>query len=246
MSGPVETATAEAASPPRRRRRVLLVVAALLVIGVLLLVVPFLGLHLATRRDITSVDGASSRRDPQRDVALVLGAGLRPDGSPSFVLRARVEAAADLYTRGLVRKLVMSGDNSLASYDEVTAMKDYAEMLGVVRADVILDYAGFRTLDSCVRIRKVFGQTRVYVVSQRFHLPRAVHLCRWAGVDTIGIVARDPRGGSSRLKSTVREVPASAIAWAEAHIFGRGPKYLGDAIDIDNPPTAALEQPGAG
>lgn len=221
-------------------------VALVFLIGVLLLLVPFFGLRLATNSAITSVDGAADRSDPKRDVALVLGAGLRPDGSPSFVLRTRVEAAAGLYKRGLVRKLVMSGDNSLASYDEVSAMKDYAETLGVSRADVILDFAGFRTLDSCVRIRKVFGQTRIYVVSQRFHLPRAVHLCRWAGVDTIGVIARDPRGKSSRLKSTVREVPASAIAWAEAHIFGRGPKYLGDTIDIDNPPAVALEQPGAG
>jgi vancomycin permeability regulator SanA len=246
MSAPFETASLEPVSVPRGRFRWRRWVGAPFVLGVALLVVPFIGLRLATSGDITSVAEASTRTDPQRDVALVLGAGLRTDGSPSFVLRTRVEAAVDLYKRGLVRKLVMSGDNSLASYDEVSAMKDYAETLGVVRRDVILDYAGFRTLDSCVRIRKVFGQTRIYVVSQRFHLPRAVHLCRWAGVDTIGIIADDPRGWSSRLKSTVREVPANAIAWAEAHVFGRGPKYLGDAIDIDNPPAVALEQPGGG
>ncbi len=231
------------ARSPRRRGQI---VASVLLVVIVLGLVPYLGLLVTTSRDIGSVDGVGARPNPKRDVALVLGAGLRPDGSPSFVLRARVDAAAALYQRGLVRKLIMSGDNSLSSYDEVTAMKDYAETRGVARPDVILDYAGFRTLDSCVRIRKIFGQTRIYVVSQRFHLARAVHLCRWAGVDTIGVVARDPRGRSARLRSTMREIPASAIAWAEAHIFGRGPKYLGDPIDIDNPPAVALEQPGAG
>lgn len=245
MSAPFQPVAVHAEEVPPRRSRLLLAAVAVGTLGVVA-AVPFIALRLTTNGDITSVDGAAKQSNPRRDVALVLGAGLRPDGSPSFVLRARVETAAALYKRGLIRKLVMSGDNSLASYDEVSAMKDYAESIGVVRADVILDYAGFRTLDSCVRIRKVFGQTRIFVVSQRFHLPRAVHLCRWAGVDTLGVIANDPRGQSSRLKSLVREVPASGIAWAEVHVFGRGPKYLGDPIDIDNPPAAALEQPGAG
>jgi vancomycin permeability regulator SanA len=241
MSTPVETASV---TPSRRKgRRVVALLALALVLGVLMLVVSFVGLRITTSRDTTSVVDAASRPNPKRDVALVLGAGVLPDGTPSNVLRTRVEAGADLYKRGLVRKLVMSGDNSIANYDEVSAMKNYAETLGVPRADVLLDYAGFRTLDSCVRIRKVFGQKRIYVVSQRFHLPRAIHLCRCAGVDTIGIVAPDPRGRSLRLKSTVREIPAGAIAWTEAHIFGRGPKFLGDPIDIDNPPPEALEQP---
>ncbi len=245
MSAPFQPVVQHVEEAPPRRSRIVLAAMVVGAFGVMAMV-PFIGLRLTTKGDITSVEGAAKRANPKRDVALVLGAGLRPDGSPSFVLRTRVEAAVDLYKRGLVRKLVMSGDNSLASYDEVSAMKDYSETLGMPRPDVILDFAGFRTLDSCVRIQKVFGQRTMYVVSQRFHLPRAVHLCRWAGVNTIGIVARDPRGQSSRLKSTVREVPASAIAWAEAHIFGRGPKFLGDKIDIDNPPAAALEQPGAG
>ncbi len=171
------------------------------------------------------------------------GPGFERGGRPSLVLAERVKTAAALYHNGTVDKLVMSGDNSKAAYDEVSAMKRLATQLGVAPDDVILDYAGFRTLDSCVRVHKVFGQSRVTVVTQRFHLPRAIHLCRWAGVDAIGVAASDPRGRSSQLKSTIREIPASAQAWFETHIVGRQPKFLGTPIDVDNPPPEALTQP---
>jgi vancomycin permeability regulator SanA len=180
---------------------------------------------------------------PKRHVALVLGAGLRYDGKPSDVLQARVDVGVALYKAGKVRKLLMSGDNSIKNYDEVSAMKDAAVALGIPENDVILDYAGFRTLDSCVRLRKVFGQSSALVVSQGFHLPRAIHLCRWSGVDVIGVEAPDVRPRSRRTLSGIREVPASLQAWVDAHVLGRSPKFLGDPIDVDNPPPEALRQP---
>ena len=186
---------------------------------------------------------AEEPTQPLSHVALVLGAGLRPDGQPTPVLAARVQTAAALYLGGQVSKIVMSGDNAKAKYDEVSSMKNLAVELGVNPTDVVLDYAGFRTLDSCVRIKTVFGQRQVTVVTQQFHLPRAIHLCRWAGIDTVGVAAPDPRGRSSKLKSAIREIPASAQAWIEAHVLGRSPKFLGDPIDVDNPPPEALEQP---
>ena len=226
-----------------KRRAIFLTTLLLLAVPVALLLTNWWIIRQARAHLVTDL-----AKLPVNDVAIVLGTSKRIDGTrlrnPFF--ERRMKTAAQLYHAGKVRHLLVSGDNSTKNYDEPTWMRDALIGLGVPASAITLDYAGFRTLDSCVRIRKVFGQTRIYVVSQRFHLPRAVHLCRWAGVDAIGIVARDPRGASSRLKSTVREVPASAIAWAEAHIFGRGPKYLGNNIDIDNPPAVALEQPGAG
>jgi vancomycin permeability regulator SanA len=241
-STPGQPGTAMRVAGSRIRRRATISLVVVSVLGVVAFT-PYVGLRWTTRRSVLGVDDLVRRNEAQRHVALVLGAGLLANGTPSFVLRARVETASELYQRGLVVKLVMSGDNSTTSHDEVTAMKNYATTLGVKADDVVLDYAGFRTLDSCVRIRKVFGQDRIFVVSQRFHLARAVHLCRWAGVDTIGVIAHDPRGRGGRMQSTIREVPASAAAWLEAHVLHRDPKFLGDKIDVDNPPPDALEQP---
>jgi vancomycin permeability regulator SanA len=203
-----------------------------------LLIAPLVVFKLAGRTSVTSVEDA-----PTRDVALVLGAGITARGVPSSVLEQRVQTAVALYKAGKVRKLLMSGDNSITSYDEVTAMKVSATKLGVEQDDILLDYAGFRTLDSCVRLRKVFGQRSALVVSQGFHLPRTLHLCRWAGINVTGVEAPDDRGRSRRMISGLREIPASMAAWFDCHVFGRQPKFLGPAIDVFNPPPEALNQP---
>ncbi len=215
-------------------RRVVLVGLVSCVLGVL----PWLGMRFGARWAVASVGSA-----PKRDVALILGAGITADKRPSTVLQRRIDVGVALYKAGKVRKLLMSGDNSEALYDEVTVMKNAAVAAGVPSDDVLLDYAGFRTLDSCVRLRKVFGQTQAIVVSQGFHLARTIHLCRWAGVEVIGLEAIDDRGRSSRMVSTIREVSASLQGWVETHWFGRSAKFLGDPIDIDNPPPEALAQP---
>jgi vancomycin permeability regulator SanA len=213
----------------------------LMVVGLLcglLGVLPWLGMRFGARSAVVNVAGA-----PKRNVALILGAGITADKRPSTVLQRRIDMGVALYKAGKVRKLLMSGDNSDALYDEVTVMKKAAVGAGVAADDVLLDYAGFRTLDSCVRLRKVFGQTEAIVVSQGFHLARSIHLCRWAGVEVVGVEAIDDRGRSFRVVSSVREVSASLQGWVETHWFGRSAKFLGDPIDIDNPPLEALEQP---
>jgi vancomycin permeability regulator SanA len=220
------------------RAKLIKLAVALTALATVALATPALAFRLTTDSSVSSVKNA-----PKRDVALVLGAGLEPANRPSTVLQARIDVAVTLYKQGTVRKLLMSGDNSIANYDEVSAMKNSAVAQGIPANDVLLDYAGFRTLDSCVRLRKVFGQTSALVVTQGFHLPRTIHLCRWAGVEVIGVEAPDPRGRSNRLSSSVREIPASFQAWAEAHIFGRSAKFLGPNIDVNNPPPEALKQP---
>jgi vancomycin permeability regulator SanA len=201
-------------------------------------VLPWLGMRFGARSAVVKVAGA-----PKRNVALILGAGITADRRPSTVLQRRIDVGVALYKAGKVRKLLMSGDNSDALYDEVTVMKTAAVNAGIPRDDVLLDYAGFRTLDSCVRLRKVFGQTEAIVVSQGFHLARSIHLCRWAGVEVVGVEAIDDRGRSFRVVSTIREVSASLQGWVETHWFGRSAKFLGHPIDIDNPPPEAFEQP---
>jgi len=162
---------------------------------------------------------------PSAPVALVLGAGLRSDGTPTSFLEARLDVAADLYREGKVRALLVSGDHGTVGHDEVGAMTTWLVAHGVPAEKVVGDHAGFDTYDSCQRARRIFGVGEAIVVTQDFHVPRAVFLCRQAGIDAVGVGAPAP-GGGNRL-STLREVPASLKAVFDA-VVDPGPRYLGD------------------
>ncbi|NJA58421.1 vancomycin high temperature exclusion protein [Streptomyces sp. NEAU-H3] len=141
---------------------------------------------------VASDGGVRAEADVDRaPVAVVFGAGLW-DGKPSPYLAHRLDAAARLYAAGRVTAVLVTGDNSRTSYDEPTAMRDYLARAGVPRRQVVRDYAGFDTWDSCVRAHRVFGVDRAVLVSQGFHIRRAVALCRAAGIDAQGVAARDP------------------------------------------------------
>ncbi|MCL4561358.1 MAG: YdcF family protein [Chloroflexi bacterium] len=154
---------------------------------------------------------------PPARVAIVFGAGLWRDGSPTPVLQDRVATAADLYFAGKVEKLLMSGDNTTAYYNEPAAMQEYALKLGVPAEDIVLDYAGRRTYDSCYRARYIFGVTEAILVTQNFHLPRALFLCNSLGVSSTGVSA-DRRAYTRRslLYWNLREVPAILVSIWEA------------------------------
>ena len=131
----------------------------------------------------------SAKEVPPRRVAIVFGAGLWRDGTPTPVLQDRVQTAANLYFDGRVEKLLMSGDNRFVNYNEPEAMRQYALSLGVPDEDIILDYAGRRTYDTCYRARDIFRVDSAILVTQGFHLPRALFLCNMLGVDGIGVPA---------------------------------------------------------
>lgn len=120
-------------------------------------------------------------------VAIVFGAGLHWDGSPTPVLRDRVKAAVGLYNQGKVQKLLFSGDNRYVDYNEPGAMHDYALELGVPEEDIVLDFAGRRTYDTCYRAEAIFKVNKALLVTQRFHLPRALFLCDQMGIATQGV-----------------------------------------------------------
>ena len=128
---------------------------------------------------------------PAERVAIVFGAGLLRDGSAGPVLRDRVETAVQFYQQGKVDKLLMSGDNRFVDYNEPEAMRQYALGFGVPYADVILDYAGRRTYDTCYRAHSVFQVNSAILVTQSFHLPRALFLCNWFGVKSTGVEANN-------------------------------------------------------
>src|SRR5262249_27661370 len=120
-------------------------------------------------------------------VALVLGAQVDPGGTPSPFLAARLEVARRLYAAGQVRAILVSGDHMRWEYDEPEAMRTWLVERGVPAAKVVLDYAGFDTYDSCARAVRIFGVTKAIIVTQTYHLPRAVTLCRRLGMDASGV-----------------------------------------------------------
>ena len=165
----------------RRATRILAVPVVLGLLGVLL---PWAWILIASvGRVHDAVDVAEAPKTP---VALVLGAGLQ-GGRPSPYLAARLDAAKELYDSGKVRVLLVSGDNRTHAYDEPTAMRDYLVAAGVPTRAIVLDFAGRDTYDSCQRAHRIFGVDEVTVISQSYHVGRAVALCRAAGMTTNGV-----------------------------------------------------------
>jgi vancomycin permeability regulator SanA len=179
-----------------------------------------------------STDGRRTTADraEARPVALVLGAGLRRDGRPSMLLARRLDIAADLYHRGTVDAVLVSGAD-----DEPGAMRTHLLAAGVPDAKIVSDAAGFRTWDSCVRAHEVFGVRSAIVVTQEFHLPRAVALCRAAGIDATGVGDASLQArGLATVYGWLREIPAAVKALADT-LVRPAPQRLG-------PPTSTLAE----
>ena len=157
-------------------------------IGILGIILPRIITTIFSLNRIYQKENAPSSR-----LAIVFGAGLRRDGSPTAILRDRVETAADLYFSGKVEKILMSGDNRFEYYNEPESMRQYALSLGVPDAAIALDYAGRRTYDTCYRAKAIFGASEALLVTQKFHLPRALFLCNALGPNSYGIEANNIR-----------------------------------------------------
>jgi SanA protein len=153
-------------------------------LGILGVFLPRLILVLYAKPRIFSIKDVMPRR-----IAIVFGAGLWRDGTPTPVLRDRVQTAANLYFERKVEKLLLSGDNRFVDYNEPEAMRQYALSLGVPDEAMVLDYAGRRTYDTCYRARDIFGVDSAILVTQGFHLPRAIFLCNMLGVEGVGVPA---------------------------------------------------------
>lgn len=162
---------------------------------------------------------------PTAEVGVVLGCSPRtPDGRANLFFSARMRAASDLFRAGKVKRLIVSGDNGSATYDEPTAMRDALVELGVPAANIERDFAGFRTLDSMVRAKEVFGVRRTVVVSQAFHAERAVFLARAYGVEAYGYAAADV-GGTEGLKVRAREVLSRIAAVLDVYVLHTRPRF---------------------
>jgi SanA protein len=178
------------------------------------LLIPRLLVQINAASQIVNLENA-----PKERVAIVFGAGLNRNGFPTPVLQDRVSAAAALYFAGKVEKLLLSGDNQTLDYNEPGAMKQFALNLGVPEKDIVLDYAGRRTYDTCFRALHIFGVNQALLVTQSFHLPRALLICNALGIKSVGVSA-DMRQYhfSSLFYWQLREIPATLVALWESKV----------------------------
>lgn len=214
---------------PRNRVifRLIAVLAAVAVICAVFISATNIYVVSSTEDFIISADDAAEKN---ADCAIVLGCLVRADGTPSDMLRDRLDTGCKLYSIGAVPKLLMSGDHGQNDYDEVGAMKDYAVGLGISESDVFEDHAGFSTYETIYRAKEVFGCTKIIIVTQEYHLYRALYIAKSLGLEAWGVCAdlhtyrgqamRDIRELCARTKDTL------SVA------FHAKPKYLGEAIPI--------------
>jgi SanA protein len=175
---------------------------------------------------------ASAADVPANRVGLLLDTGKTTRGgwsNPHFVNRVR--AAAELYQAGKIERLLVSGDNHVKGYDEPTDMKEALVAVGVPEQAIALDYAGFRTLDSIVRAKKVFGVNQVTIISERFHNYRALFIARRYGIEAVAYCAEDVPLRYS-LKTKVRECAARLKAVLDLYVFHTKPHFLGEPVTI--------------
>ncbi len=212
----------------KKKKRVLLTFAAVLVLlGLILGLGPDLLIAASARSRIVSPEEAAAFG---ADCILVLGAGLLPDGSPSLMLGERIQTGVDLYEAGVAPKLLMSGDHGRSDHDEVNAMKDAAMAQGVPSEDIFMDHAGFATYDSFYRAGAIFGVKKVVIVTQAYHLPRALWIARALGLEAVG-VSCDTRRYAGQTYRDVREILARDKDFFKC-ILKPLPRYLGEAIPI--------------
>ncbi len=187
---------------------------------------------LSERYTSTIYTSANLITMPSYPLAIVFGAGYWPNGTLSMVLKDRLDAAIELYHAERVQKLLFSGDNRFVHYNEPAKMLEYALAQGVPREAIILDYAGRRTYDTCYRAREIFKVPAVILVTNRYHLPRALNTCHALDLEAIGYVA--DRHTYPRRDITwywIREIPALWRAWWDLYL-GHPVPILGEPLPI--------------
>lgn len=163
------------------------------------------------------------------DCAVILGAGVR-DGKPTPMLRDRLLVGIDLYKSGGVKKLIMSGDHGSTDYDEVNIMKSFAVDRGVPDEDIFMDHAGFSTYETIYRAREIFEADNIIIVSQKYHLYRALYIAEKLGIKSVGVSA-DLDTYRGQTKRDLREILARDKDFLKC-IFKPKPTYLGDKIPV--------------
>lgn len=170
---------------------------------------------------------------PYNKVGLLLGtAPITPWGTHNYYFDYRIDAATELFMAGKIDYILVSGDNHSTDYDEPGCIRDSLIVRGIPNDKIVLDYAGFRTLDSVVRANEVFGQDRITIISQSFHNERALYLAKYYGIEAVGYNAKDVEYWRKKLKIHSREYLARVKMFIDLYT-GKQPKFLGEKIKIE-------------
>ena len=197
----------------------------------LLLIIVFSNLLITQSTKKLIYDDASIIPN-KHDVGLLLGTSeYTTKVQTNLFFKYRIESAAQLYHAGKIKHIIVSGDNSLLEYNEPRQMAKALRKLGIPDSVITLDFAGFRTLDSVVRCKKVFGQTNFVIITQQFHLERALFIAKKHDIDAIGFAAKTPPDSYS-FKTQLREYLAKTLALIDLYILNTKPKFLGEPITI--------------
>lgn len=180
------------------------------------------GNKIITPEEAATLDGV--------DCILVLGCLVKSDGSPSDMLSDRLRCGIELYQQGSAPKIIMSGDHGKADYDEVNAMKQAAIAAGIPSNDVFMDHAGFSTYETIYRAKEIFKANKIIIVTQEYHLYRALYIAEQLGLDAYGVNA-DYRSYSGQLNREIREMLARCKDFLNT-IFKPEPTYLGEIIPV--------------
>ena len=167
---------------------------------------------------------------PKTYTGLVLGSMVFDNGTPSGVVRQRLDKTAELYKAGKIKRILVSGDHGQKNYDEVNSMKNYLLKKGIPIEDIFLDHAGFDTYSSMVRAKEIFEIDDVIVITQKFHLPRSVYIARKKGMNAYGVIS-NPGGMYDTKYNRGRDKISRVKAFFDV-MFNRKPKYLGEKIPI--------------
>ncbi len=208
--------------------KLLLVICVAIGIGLILLLGLNIYVNASVKDRIITVEEATKLSDV--DCIIVLGAGVYGDDTPTLMLEDRLLRGIELYNMDCAPKLLMSGDHGGLYYDEVNVMKKYAMEKGVVSSDIFMDHAGFSTYESMYRAKEIFGVDKVIIVTQRYHLSRALYVAKAMGIDAYGVAAEDINYGGQYSRD-VREFFARGKDFFTA-IFKPKPSVMGDMIDI--------------
>lgn len=231
MRAPEEKRYYQRMAKPKKHRMVRTVLSVILVV-VALLVILVGGTNLAVVKGGSNhIVRAEEAKQHQAECILVLGASVLPDGHPSGILQDRLDVGIELYKAGVAPKIVMSGDNGSESYNEVLAMKNYAISQGVPGEDIFCDHAGFSTYESMYRAKSIFGVERMVVVTQTYHLYRALYAANGLGIDAIGVHS-DLRQYQNQPFFDMREIPARTKDFFQT-LFKAPFAFDGESISLE-------------
>lgn len=218
----------------KTRKKLKKVLLWLLILAILAVAVPFAingWVVASTKSRILTTEEAAKLQDV--DCIVVLGCAVRADGTPSPMLAERLARSVELYEAGAAPKLLMSGDNGQVEYNEVAAMANYALQKDVPSYDIFLDYAGFSTYESMYRAKAIFQAKKIIIVTQKYHLHRAVYIAKALGLDAYG-VSSDTQVFAGQINRDIREVLARNKDFLTS-IFKPKPTYLGDPVPVSGP-----------